>query len=113
MNHETVDPVDAWRLWIIKIAADPQMDLDRLLRHLQVHVASHMPNADAPVERWNRWLAGTYNLLAILCSMVKCDPSHEVGIARLFRHWETAAHDHTPPPNGLVSVCREISEVHK
>jgi hypothetical protein len=108
-----IDSAEVWRLWIVKIAADPEMDRDRLLRHIQLHVDRHMPNADAPVERWERWLAGTYNLLAILVSMVGCDPPHEVGVARLFRHWQTAAADHTPPPEGLMTVCRSMASVHK
>jgi hypothetical protein len=102
-----------WQEWIQLIAADPQMDLDRLLRHVQLHVGKHMPNADAPTQRWERWLAGTYNLLAVLCTMVGKDPSHEVGIARLFRHWETAAADHTPPPKGAVLLCRDVSAKYK
>jgi hypothetical protein len=108
-----LDAVDIWRLWITRIAADPEMDRDRLLRHIQLHVAAHMPNADAPRQRWERWLAGTYNLLAILASMTGCDPAHEVGVARLFRHWETAPTGHTPPPPGLVGVCRDISAAFK
>ncbi len=107
------DEAALWRSWIAKIAADPEMTRDRLLRHLQLHVAAHMPNADAPPARWERWLAGTYNLLAILESMVRVDPAHAVGLARLYRHWETDPTNHTPPPTGLVAVCRKISETHK
>jgi hypothetical protein len=109
----TADVLDVWRLWIVKIAADPEMDLDRLLRHVQLHVGAHMPNADAPRERWERWLAGTYNLLAILAATVQVDPGHEVGVARLFRHWETSPADHTPPPEGSVTLCRSICAAHK
>ena len=108
-----MDSVDIWRSWIIQISKDPEMDLDRLLRHIQLHVASHMPNVDAPKQRWERWLAGTYNLLAILSGITGCNPNYEMGIARLFRHWETSPNNHTPPPNGLVKICRTITSDHK
>lgn len=89
------------------------MSRDRLLRHIQLHINNHMPNADAPKERWERWLAGTYNLLAILTEMVEVNPGFEVGVARLFRHWQTAPTDHTPPPKGTIEACRSISDLFK
>lgn len=102
-----------WAEWIVKIANDPQMDKDRLLRHLQLHINSHMPNADANKERWLRWIAGTYNLLGVLVGMTTAEPTFEHGVSRLFRHWETACFDHTPPPKGKIEICRSMSKVFK
>lgn len=93
-----VSPFECWRAWIINIAADPEMDKDRVMRHIQDHVRKHMPNADAPQERWEEWLGGAYNLLAIMGTMVGIDPKHEVGIDLLFRKWQSNPTDHTPPP---------------
>jgi hypothetical protein len=89
------------------------MDRRRLLDHIRLHVDAHMPDAGAPPERWERWMAGTYNLLAILGAMVGVEPGFEAGVARLFRHWQTAPADHTPPPLGAVDACRAISSEFK
>lgn len=91
-------PEACWRAWVAAIAADPQMDRRRTIEHIQAHVGQHMPNDDAPKERWEEWLAGTYNLLAILGVMVGSDPPYIVGADLLFRKWLKAPDDHTPPP---------------
>ena len=91
-------PIAMWRAWIREIAGDKEMDKDRVIRHIQAHVAKHMPNADAPVERWEEWLAGSYNLLAILGCMLGIDPKHTVGVDLLLRKYNSAPADHTPPP---------------
>ncbi len=107
------DPVQAWQQWIHAISLDPGMDRSRLIEHLQLHVAAHMPNADAPQERWLQWMAGTYNLLGILSAMTGCHPGFELGVGRLFQKWRQHPFDHTPPPTGLVQVCRDIAEARK
>ncbi len=89
------------------------MDLDRLLRHLQEHVASHMPDAEAHPQRWLQWLAGTYNLLGILSGMVGVNPTFEMGIARLFNKWRQHPFDHTPPPAGRLDEFKLLAEVGK
>jgi hypothetical protein len=101
-------PNKIWTAWINKIAADPDMDKSRLIEHIQLHVQKHMPNADAHQTRWLQWLAGTYNLLAILSAMVECHPDFDAGVAKLFQRWRQHPHDHTPPPAGMVGVAREL-----
>ncbi|RDJ35414.1 MAG: hypothetical protein DWQ19_11400 [Crenarchaeota archaeon] len=101
----------AWSEWIRQIANDSDMDRSRLIEHLQIHIKDHMPDSDAHPDRWNQWLAGTYNLLAILSAMVGCNPSFELGVARLFRKWQQHPFDHTAPPK--VEIYREISELGK
>lgn len=73
------------------------MDVERVMQHIQAHIGQHLPNADAPQERWKEWLGGAYNLLAILGTMVGIDPKHEVGVDLLFRKWASEPSDHTPP----------------
>lgn len=89
---------ELWRAWIIQIANDPEMDVDRILRHLQDHVGLHMPDEDAPQNRWEAWIAGTYNLLAILGCMKGIDPEHKVGINLLLKKWSENPINYTPPP---------------
>lgn len=91
-------PETLWRAWIEKIVRDPEMDRDRIMRHLQAHIGQHMPNEDAPRERWEEWLAGSYNLLAILSTAVGINPHFAVGNELLLRKWLSAPTDHTPPP---------------
>jgi hypothetical protein len=94
----TADPQACWRAWIQSIAHNPEMDMRRLMDHIQLHVGKHMPNHDAPPVRWEQWIAGTYNLLAILGSMTDIVAPHELGIELLYRKWASAPSDHTPPP---------------
>jgi hypothetical protein len=101
-------PSIIWNSWITNIALDKQMDLDRTLRHLQVHVSNHMPNSDAPKERWSQWLAGTYNLLGIISTMTGSSPSFELGIGRLFQKFRQHPMDHTPPPKGTIEIVRSM-----
>lgn len=106
-----ISPNEAWSKWIVEIANDKEsMTLLRLMEHLQLHVQQHMPDADADQGRWLQWLAGTYNLLAILSEMVGCHPSFEIGVSRLFQKWRQHPFDHTPPPSGMVELCRSIAE---
>jgi hypothetical protein len=91
-------PEALWRAWIEKIVTDPEMSTDRILRHLQEHVQSHIPDADAANERWEEWLAGTYNLLAILSTALGISPPFTLGSELLLRKWLSAPSDHTPPP---------------
>lgn len=94
-------PLDMWRVWIAEIAKDPEMDRERIMRHIQAHVLNHMPNADAPRERMEEWLAGTYNLLAILTCALGIDPAHSIGVDLLMRKWVSDKNNHTPPPEIL------------
>lgn len=100
---------EIWKTWIVDIASDPNMDLDRLVRHLQVHVADHMPNAESHPERWVQWMAGTYNLLGILSAMTHSHPDHELGLSRLFQKFKQHPADHTPPPKGTLKLIRDLT----
>jgi len=110
-NLLAVTPQACWQAWIREICADESMDRDRIIRHIQEHVGNHMPNHDAPEKRWVEWLGGCYNLLAILGFMVGCEPSFQTGFELLFRKWATEPHDHTPPPEHVVSPKHHITDV--
>ena len=113
MSKSKISPVlapeELWRAWIIEIANDPEMDMERAMRHLQKHVQSHMPNADAPEKRWEEWLAGSYNLLAILGCMVGIDPKHPVGIGCLMTKWLKEPTNYTPPPKKVKKQTEEYN----
>lgn len=94
-------PEVLWRAWIEKIVADPEMNLDRTMRHVQAHIGQHMPDADADKDRWEEWLAGSYNLLAILSTELGINPPFTMGNELLLRKWLKAPSDHTPPPEAV------------
>lgn len=102
----SVSPLECWQAWVLKIANDPEMDLDRIIDHVSEHASKHMPNKDAPAEQWADWMAGCYNLLAILGHMVGCNPSYVTGVDLLFRKWVSAPIDHTPPPQETVKPTK-------
>lgn len=87
-----------WRLWLQEIVKDPTMNKSRTIAHLRKHVQDHMPDPGDNKEQWEEWLAGTYNLLAILGGMYGTDPPHELGVELLYRKWIKSPFDHTPPP---------------
>jgi hypothetical protein len=105
--------VEMWRLWITEIIKDPEMNRDRIMRHVQLHVGNHMPNADATKERWEAWLAGTYNLLAILAANLGMDPPHAVGIDLLLRKYLADPMNHTPPPKKIKKVVEQTRQKEK
>ena len=98
MMEITLTPEVVWRIWIRDIVNDPQMDKARVIKHIRAHVLKHMPEMRDSKKRWEAWLAGAYNLLAILGSMKGTDPPHELGIDLLHRKWIESPSDHTPPP---------------
>jgi hypothetical protein len=93
-----IGSLDFWRIWIRAICNDPQMSAERAIKHLQRHVSKHIPDPKDAKERWEEWIAGTYNLLAIVGQTVNCADPHEVGVNLLFRKWVQSPFDHTPPP---------------
>ena len=99
-------PQACWAQWIEGIAVDTDMDRQRLLDHIKVHVEEHMPPINAPPARWTQWLTGTYNLLGILQQMTAGTPSFALGLDRLFRKWAKDPFNHTPPPSGMVDTVR-------
>jgi hypothetical protein len=105
-----VSPIACWRAWINSIVNDEEMSTDRVLRHLQLHVRQHVPDADAPKERWLEWLGGTYNLLAILCASVGVEPSYDMGISLLLGKFNDDPTNHTPPPLSLAEIASMLPE---
>lgn len=97
-------PESLWRLWIGDIVRDPSMDGPRIIAHVRKHVQNHMPDEGDSKERWEEWLAGAYNLLAILGAKFETDPPHVLGIDLLHRKWLKAPCDHTPPPVSPTKV---------
>ena len=96
--EDRVNTVGYWRSWINDIVADPEMDTDRVIRHIQHHIANHMPNEDATQSRWEEWLSGTYNLMAILCASLGIEPTYEYGLSKLLEKHEENRNNTTPPP---------------
>jgi hypothetical protein len=103
-----VTPTDCWQAWVREIVHDPQMNLDRVMAHVKVHMANHMPAGDASPERWTEWLAGCYNLLAILGGTINIDPAYAVGANMLFRKWMQEPESHTPPPLQIVEHPHQV-----
>lgn len=99
-------PEELWRVWVAAIAADPEMDVKRTMKHLHKHMRNHIPDPDDSKERWEEWLAGAYNLLAILAAQKGVKPLHEQGVLLLYKKWLGAPGDHTPPPK---EVKREVA----
>lgn len=113
MSDEILSPQECWRSWVIQIARDPEMSRDRAMRHLQKHVARHMPDENATKERWEEWLGGTYNLLAILGCMIGIDPKHDVGVDLLFRKWVNDPTNYTPPPKKIKKTVKKCKQCGK
>jgi hypothetical protein len=103
-------PHECWSQWINGIASDNDVDRQRIIDHIKVHVEQHMPPKDAPAQRWTQWLTGTYNLLGILQQLTAGTPTFALGLDRLFRKWAKDPFDHTPPPTGLVDTVRTHCE---
>ena len=102
---------EAWSQWITDIGADEAMSVDRVLRHIQKHASKDMPNADAPDWRWMEWIAGMYNLLAILQSMKSLIVPFSVGVRALNSQLHTRLknpRDYTPPPERLLGIISEL-----
>ena len=97
-------PENCWRAWVQAIAADPDMTKKRALAHLRKHVGGHLDP-----KRFEEWLAGCYNLLAILSSMYGMDPKHIVGADLLYRKWLSDPTNHTPPPKKQTKKVRRAS----
>jgi len=94
-------PRDCWQAWIRAIATDPDMSADRALVHLKNHVGGHLnPN------RFVEWLAGCYNLLAILGCIQGIDPQYLVGVDLLYRKWLSNPNNYTPPPVGKTKKAK-------
>ena len=100
----TASPEACWRAWIQAIANNPDYNLRGIMDHLQLHVGKHMPNHDAPKERWQAWLAGTYNLLAILAGMTGSITPYSLGNELLYRKWRKEPDDHMPPPIKVENI---------
>lgn len=86
-------PEKCWRAWIQAIANDPDMTSDRALAHLKKHIGTHLDPA-----RFEEWLAGCYNLLAIIGCIRGTDPQHLIGTDLLYRKWLSNPTNYTPPP---------------
>ena len=95
---DILPPEECWRSWIANIARDPQMSSDRAVQHLISHITKHRPDKNDKIGRWEEWLGGAYNLLAIVAAIHGLDPSYKIGVNLLFRKWEYSKTDHTPPP---------------
>lgn len=93
-----ITPEELWRLWICQIVHDKDMSEKRAVAHIRRHVLKHMPDTKDSKDRWEEWLAGAYNLFAILGSILGIDPPHEIGVDLLYRKWLKAPFDYTPPP---------------
>lgn len=110
-NITVVSPVECWKAWVLDIARDPEMDLERAMVHLQKHVGMHIPSIEKgeaiDFDRLQEWMAGCYNLLAIIGAMAGIDPKHEMGLDLLLRKWQSNKSDHTPPPKQLISKYRD------
>lgn len=102
-------PETIWRIWIQEIVKDPDMDRKRIIAHVRKHILKHMPDEKDSPERWSEWLAGAYNLFAILGTMQGIDPSHEAGVDLLYRKWLKSPFDYTKPP---VKTVRKKVEDH-
>lgn len=99
-------PEDCWRGWIQDIANDPDVTFDRILVHLKEHVGGHLNQ-----KRFEEWLVGCYNLLAILGSMKGINPQYVLGVDLLYRKWLFDPNNHTPPPPEKTKKV-EVKKIH-
>jgi len=109
---ERITPEELWRSWICEIVQDPSMDKDRAIAHVRKHILEHMPDVNDSKERWEEWLAGVHNLLAILGNLYEIAPPHELGIELLYRKWLKSPFDHTPPPIPKQRVKKRIKKTY-
>lgn len=95
-------PENCWRAWIQAIANDPDMTIDRALTHLKKHISSHFDST-----RFEEWLAGCYNLLAIVSCIRGTNPQYIIGADLLFRKWLSDPTNHTPPPTKKTKKVKQ------
>lgn len=69
------------------------MTVNRTLAHLKKHIGDHLDE-----DRFEEWLAGCYNLLAIVGYMRRINPQYIIGTDLLYRKWLSDPDNHTPPP---------------
>ncbi len=99
-------PQACWVKWIEEIVVDPDVNRQKIIEHIKIHIKEHMPPTGASATRWAQWFAGTYNLLGMLQQLTAGVPSFELCLDRLFQYWVSNSNSSTPPPFELVDSIR-------